>query len=79
MAKVRGYKSHKRALQESAYINANPSAQALWHPKHGWAYFGVGELVGDGEEGWTQLYVGQRSVLVTWPELWALGWVSVRT
>lgn len=76
MRKIKGYKSYKRALEQSAYINANPSAQALWHEEVGWRYFGSGEIVGSGEDGWTQLYVGQRGVLTTWPELFALGWTS---
>ena len=78
MAKVKGYKSYERALAQSVIINANPEVQGFFREDQGWRYFGVGELVGDGE-GWKQLYVGQRGVLTSWPELQALGWVSVRT
>ena len=74
----RGYKSYDRALAQSAIINANPEAQALWHDDIGWRNWGVGELVGDGMV-WSQLYVGQRGRMTTACELATLGWVSVRT
>ena len=76
MSKVKGYKSYDRALAQSVIINANPEVQGFFHEDHGCRYFGVGELVVDGDV-WKRLYVGQRGVLTSWPELKALGWVWV--